>query len=870
LETVHSILAAWGGLPGFAPPDGTPARLFVWDDPDNDGNPSNAVLLAEEGVVVRNVGTGILNVYELSAPVTVSGKFFVGAAVGIIGTQYPAPQDRTTPYNGESWIAYRAGGALDAENLPNNSWLYETAAGSLPGYYLLNVQSAPPDCNGNESIDFCDVAGGTSADCTANGTPDECEADCNGNDVADSCDIASLASDDCDLNGVPDECEPDCNGNAVADACDVSDGASDDCNRNDVPDECEPDCNANGVTDECEVVGLGWIHNEATGNAYRLSRFGSWGSAEAEAISAGGHLVAIGSPEENQWLSERFPREVWIGFSDAVAEGTWVWSNGEPVTYTNWNGGEPNNAGGGEDFAVMFGGASGSWNDTSNQMAVPGIIEVTRNPNDCNNNGTLDVCELTDGTADDCDGDGVPDVCTVARDGSPDGYALDFQSLSDRVVAAQFANFPPIEITVSMWVNTSDLVRATGLFSYATSSRDNEFLIFDPRNLGFWVRGSALSTGISIADGRWHHLAVSWKSAGGELRVYVDGELRFDGTHAAGAVLSSGGTLVLGDEQDSLGGGFDPHQAFLGQLGDLRVWGVARSQAEISQDSHRPLTGTESGLVGYWPLEEGNGTTAGDLAGDNDGLISGATWLQLSVDCNGNQVPDSCELDDGAASDCNANGRLDQCEPDCNGNAVADSCEIADATAADCDGSGVPDACELADPVVSHRYDDGSSEDGVGFASVNGDLAWLHQFDVAGSVETIVSVSAAWGSPGFPRRTPPEGTSARIFVWDDPDRDGDPTDAVLLAVEDVTVQNVDTGVLNEYQLATPVQISGSLFVGASIHVSAGQYPVPVDADTPNAGQAWFFERLNGPFDPTDLWLLPPKGQRRTAARLQRE
>ena len=40
----------------------------------------------------------------------------------------------------------------------------------------------------------------------------------------------------------------------------------------------------------------------------------------------------------------------WIGMTDAVTENTWVWSDGEPVTYTNWKGGEPNNWLEGEEF----------------------------------------------------------------------------------------------------------------------------------------------------------------------------------------------------------------------------------------------------------------------------------------------------------------------------------------------------------------------------------------------------------------------------------------------------------------------------------------------------------------------------------------
>ena len=115
------------------------------------------------------------------------------------------------------------------------------------------------DCNGNGVADDVDIASGTSADCTGDGLPDECEVDCNGNGVADSCDLLDQTSVDCNENGIPDDCEPDCNENDVADECDIASEESLDCNGNRIPDECdirdhpERDCNQNAIPDKCEV-----------------------------------------------------------------------------------------------------------------------------------------------------------------------------------------------------------------------------------------------------------------------------------------------------------------------------------------------------------------------------------------------------------------------------------------------------------------------------------------------------------------------------------------------------------------------------------------------------------------------------------------
>src|SRR5262249_22655581 len=75
----------------------------------------------------------------------------------------------------------------------------------------------------------------------------------------------------------------------------------------------------------------------------------TWLPAEAEAVALGGHLASITSAAEqnfivNTFLSGANDRNIlWLGLNDQAVEGTFVWSSGEPVTYTNFQGGEPNN-----------------------------------------------------------------------------------------------------------------------------------------------------------------------------------------------------------------------------------------------------------------------------------------------------------------------------------------------------------------------------------------------------------------------------------------------------------------------------------------------------------------------------------------------
>ncbi|MEB3883732.1 C-type lectin domain-containing protein [Lyngbya sp. CCY1209] len=131
------------------------------------------------------------------------------------------------------------------------------------------------------------------------------------------------------------------------------------------------------------------IHPE-TGNRYFLTDILSWEEARDAAIAAGGHLVTINDEPENQWLAEQFLGEgvdfLWIGISDRATEGEFEWVSGQPVTYTNWAPGEPNDnpERGGEDFGVLTGPANpfdrpiGSWSDAPTPAKLRGIVEIDR------------------------------------------------------------------------------------------------------------------------------------------------------------------------------------------------------------------------------------------------------------------------------------------------------------------------------------------------------------------------------------------------------------------------------------------------------------------------------------------------------------
>jgi hypothetical protein len=97
-------------------------------------------------------------------------------------------------------------------------------------------------------------------------------------------------------------------------------------------------------------------------------------NARNAAVALGGHLATITSQGENDFLKNATSGTKWIGYSDRIIEGAFVWETGETLGYANWWGGEPNNQGG-EDFTEINFGAQGFWNDEKNTSLRPWIIE---------------------------------------------------------------------------------------------------------------------------------------------------------------------------------------------------------------------------------------------------------------------------------------------------------------------------------------------------------------------------------------------------------------------------------------------------------------------------------------------------------------
>ncbi|MDD3002945.1 MAG: DUF2341 domain-containing protein [Candidatus Shapirobacteria bacterium] len=191
------------------------------------------------------------------------------------------------------------------------------------------------------------------------------------------------------------------------------------------------------------------------------------------------------------------------------------------------------------------------------------------------------------------------------------GIGLSFDGSNTNYVQKNTpSNFPTTAISSSFWIKTAD--SSNGVISYASSVSDNDFLLFDTSNLNFQIRGSSVSSGVSVNDNLWHHIVTTWQSSNGEVKIYKDGNLSYTGTVSSGQSITSGGCLIFGQEQDAICGSFETVQAFNGNLDEIRIYNRALSPSEVFQ-----LYEYAPGPIGYWDLNEASGTTINDKSGNN-------------------------------------------------------------------------------------------------------------------------------------------------------------------------------------------------------------------------------------------------------------
>ncbi|XP_059196195.1 C-reactive protein-like [Centropristis striata] len=130
----------------------------------------------------------------------------------------------------------------------------------------------------------------------------------------------------------------------------------------------------------------------------------------------------------------------------------------------------------------------------------------------------------------------------------------------------------------------TDLRRDLSFFSLATPSVSNDILIYKYANdeIEFSIRNNnVIFGGQDHKLNTWHSICTTWNSATGLAQLWLDGKPSSRKSLSTGSHISGPIIIVLGQDQDSYGGGFDINQSFVGMLSDVHMWDHVLSPCQI-------------------------------------------------------------------------------------------------------------------------------------------------------------------------------------------------------------------------------------------------------------------------------------------------
>ncbi|XP_072349585.1 mucosal pentraxin-like [Scyliorhinus torazame] len=134
----------------------------------------------------------------------------------------------------------------------------------------------------------------------------------------------------------------------------------------------------------------------------------------------------------------------------------------------------------------------------------------------------------------------------------------------------------------------SESLDTISVFSYATDTQHNQLLLeLGSEVLRLHLAGEQVEFRVPRPVVGWMPICVTWDSQTGNTRAWINGNQTMTKILAKGKQVAPDGVVILGQDQDKVGGGFSKKQSFVGELTDLNLWDVVRPVSEIPTCSRR-------------------------------------------------------------------------------------------------------------------------------------------------------------------------------------------------------------------------------------------------------------------------------------------
>jgi len=132
-----------------------------------------------------------------------------------------------------------------------------------------------------------------------------------------------------------------------------------------------------------------------------------------------------------------------------------------------------------------------------------------------------------------------------------------------------------------------------------------------------YTLGAATISATILKDGNFNHYTLSYNASTPSLSI-IENDRTLTSTTSPNPIT----TLSFTNENPIVIGG----NTFKGNIHDLRLWSTAVTRDQSVANMNIALNGNENGILGFWPINEGNGSIANDIARFKDLVILNANW----------------------------------------------------------------------------------------------------------------------------------------------------------------------------------------------------------------------------------------------------
>ncbi len=204
--------------------------------------------------------------------------------------------------------------------------------------------------------------------------------------------------------------------------------------------------------------------------------------------------------------------------------------------------------------------------------------------------------------------------------------ALDFDGTDDMINCGNNASLRrngTSPLTIEAWIKPAapQWGAIAGKFQHHTAHEGYSLEMFSDYRVAFlfgnnWSDWSSITSLSQLTPGVWSHVAVTYD--GTTVKMYINGIFNTSITWTNG-LTDSGTDFSIGSRM----GTTVFSTFFAGQIDEVRLWSLARTDAEIKETMTRTLVGNEAGLSAYYRMDCINGSTAYDVTSNgNNGTLT--------------------------------------------------------------------------------------------------------------------------------------------------------------------------------------------------------------------------------------------------------